>query len=190
MEIKPSKLKGCFLISKTIHSDNRGYFIELFQSSKLEKITGQLFQPVQTNLSFSHSGTVRGIHFSTIENGQNKLVSCVSGRVNDYLIDLRRESTSFGKWEKIELTQQNGISIYIESGFGHAFQAMEDNTIVVYHVDTEYSESNEKSISIYDNRINLKFDKPVTHLSDKDMNAPDLSEIEKNGNLPNYPVQS
>ena len=104
--------------------------------------------------------------------------------MNDYLIDLRRESTTFGQWEKIELSQHNGFSLYIESGFGHAFQALEDNTIVVYHVDSEYSESNEKSISIYDDRINLKFDKPITHISDKDMKAPNLLETEKNHSLP------
>ena len=186
MVIKPTRLKGCLLISNTIHSDNRGYFIELFRSTRFKKITGHPFQPVQTNLSFSHSGTVRGIHFSTEQNGQNKIVSCVNGRINDYLIDLRRESTTFGQWEKIELTQKNGVSIYIESGFGHAFQALEDNTIVVYHVDSEYSESSEKSISIYDDRINLKFDKPITHISDKDIKAPNLLETEKNRSLPHF----
>jgi len=185
MKIESTNLNGCFLINNVIHSDNRGYFTELFRSSEFRNLTEQFFQPVQTNLSLSHMGAVRGIHFSSVQNGQKKLVSCVSGRVNDYLVDLRLGSDTFGQWEKFELTQQNGISIFIDSGIGHAFQALEDDTIVVYHVDSEYSESNEKSISIHDERINLVFDMPIMYISDKDSKAPNLIEIQNKGYLPN-----
>ena len=185
MAIEPTKLKGCFLIKNTIHSDNRGHFTELFRSSNFNNLTEQIFQPVQTNLSLSHMGAVRGIHFSPAQNGQKKFVSCVNGRINDYLVDLRLGSDTYGQWQKIELTQQNSISIFIDSGIGHAFQALEDNSIVVYHVDSEYSKSSEKAISIHDETINLVFDMPIMHISDKDLRAPSLIEIEKKGYLPN-----
>jgi dTDP-4-dehydrorhamnose 3,5-epimerase len=185
MKIEPTKLKGCFLIKNIIHNDNRGHFTELFRSSEFNRLTEQLFQPVQTNLSLSHMGAVRGIHFSSAQNGQKKLVSCVNGRINDYLVDLRLGSDTFGQWEKIELTNHNNISIFIDSGIGHAFQSLENNTIVVYHVDSEYSKTSEKSISIHDERINLVFDMPVMHISNKDLRAPNLIEIEKEGYLRN-----
>ncbi len=184
MEINFTKLKGCFLMHSVIYSDNRGYFTELFRSSEFKNLTEQFFQPVQTNLSLSHLGAVRGIHFSAVQNGQKKLVSCVSGRINDYVVDLRLGSDTFGQWEKFELSPENAISIFIDSGIGHAFQALEDDTVVVYHVDSEYSKSNEKSISIHDEQINLVFDIPITHISDKDLRAPSLIEMQNNSYFP------
>ena len=93
MEIEPTKLKGCYLIKNTIHSDNRGHFTELFRSSNFNNLTEQLFQPVQTNLSLSHMGAVRGIHFSSAQNGQKKFVSCVNGRINDSMTYAGNEKT-------------------------------------------------------------------------------------------------
>jgi|688.fasta_scaffold983417_1 dTDP-4-dehydrorhamnose 3,5-epimerase len=183
MKIEALKTQGCFVITNKIFCDNRGYFSETFKESEFKLETGQSFKPVQTNVSSSNFGTARGIHFSIVQRKQRKLVTCLVGNVNDYIIDLRRDSKTFGMWEKISLSEKSGRAIFIESGVGHAIQSLKDDSVIMYHLDSEYSQDYERVVSLYDKRINLEFETPIIHVSERDKVAPNLDELLRQGVL-------
>ena len=98
MEITPLAIEGAWLAHSPVWSDQRGYFREWFKVADVEKVTGRSFSAEQGNISESSRGTVRGIHYSIAQRGQAKWVTCVTGSIKDYIVDIRPESKSFGKW--------------------------------------------------------------------------------------------
>lgn len=161
-----------WLITSKVHHDDRGHFLEWFKFSEIKRITDVEFCPVQANRSRSKSGAVRGIHFDSSMEGQRKLVSVTRGRIMDYLVDLSPESETFGMWESIELSSDDGKQILIGPKIGHAFQSLEDDTEIVYLLSKEYSSVHEKTIDPLDSNISLKFKLQPSFLSERDRNAP------------------
>ena len=175
---------GCYLLNSTVYPDSRGYFLETYNRLSFIETMEFDFKPVQMNVSTSKIGVVRGIHFSLSPMGQRKLVTCLSGSINDYIVDLRVNSSTFGQWEKITLIAGMGDLVFIPSGFGHAFQSLREDTIVAYHLDTSYSPNHEKSISILDADIALEFEIPIGEISDKDKDALTIAKMKTLKQLP------
>jgi dTDP-4-dehydrorhamnose 3,5-epimerase len=185
MEIVPLSIKGAWLIKAKRFGDDRGWFQEWFKQSLVESQTGFKFSPVQTNISKSAAGSIRGIHYSTAPEGQGKLVTVMSGVIDDFVIDVRPTSSTFGKWQKVRLDSNQGDSILLSPNLGHAFQALTDDAIVSYLVTAEFNPTAEKGISPFCPILNIEWDSVVNPLvSPKDIAAPNLLDQQKLDNLP------
>ena len=185
MNITPLSISGAWLIEGRRFEDDRGWFQEWFKKSAVLAQTGFDFNPVQTNISKSAVGSIRGIHYSIATEGQGKLVTVMSGAIDDYVIDVRPTSSTFGKWEKVRLDSRTGGSLLLRPNLGHAFQALEKDTIVSYLVTAEFNPEAEKGISPFCPRLAIEWDSTITPLvSQKDIDAPSLADQHSAGNLP------
>ena len=175
MIAKPLSIHGAWLLQSRVFADNRGTFSEWFKSSLLTELTGESFEPVQANISVSNAGVIRGIHYSLAPRGQAKLVTVLRGSIMDIAIDARVGSPTFGKYESAELRAGDGQAMFLRHDMAHAFQALEDNTVVSYLVSSEYSPTDEKEISPMCSSLNIGWSaKLQVVLSDKDRAAPNL----------------
>lgn len=166
-----TSLDEVWLHIPTLHSDIRGTTLEIFSINQFP--TANSFSPVTQILEATSSrGVIRGIHYSSPDNLQTKIVRCVEGKIRDIVIDLRPDSSSFGMYEVFDLNSDNNATLYISHGFGHAYQVLSDNAKVLYALNTRFNFSEEFSINPFDAELNLPWlDIPVI-MSAKDANAP------------------
>jgi dTDP-4-dehydrorhamnose 3,5-epimerase len=179
MKFEPLELDGAWLAISDIHSDRRGSFFEWLRTDELNDKTNETFKVAQANVSVSKKHAMRGIHFSAAPGGQAKWVSCLAGSILDVVVDLRRDSKTYLKWSATNLDARSGKSLYIGNGLGHAFLALEDNSIVSYLLSTPYQPQMEHSINPYDRTIGIEWPEGFHILSQKDSNAQSLLEWEK-----------
>jgi dTDP-4-dehydrorhamnose 3,5-epimerase len=176
-------LPGVILLKPRRFSDDRGYFSELYQDKTyLQAGLSQSF--VQDNMSSSHEGVLRGMHFQWPQ-PQAKLVSVLAGRVFDVAVDIRIGSPHFGQWYGVELSAENGHQLFIPEGFAHGFCALSSNTILVYKCSDYYSPQTEKTLIWNDRDIGIEWPISTPRLSDKDQKGRRLSEF-SSSELPNY----
>lgn len=171
MEVIDTKISGIQIIKPSIHKDQRGYFYESYnRETFLRQGIDQVF--VQDNESLSARGVLRGLHFQRPPHAQGKLVRVIRGSVLDVVVDIRRNSPSYGEWESVVLTQDNKWMFWIPPGFAHGFVTLEENTIFSYKCTNVYNKASEGSIIWNDPDLNIdwKIDKPL--LAEKDLNAP------------------
>ena len=188
MEIKPLSIAGAFAITNTLHRDERGEFVEWFRADLLKDATGVEFCTVQANLSLSQRGTVRGIHFADVPPGQAKYVMCPTGAIQDYVVDIRVGSPTFGSWEVVTITAEDRNAILLDVGLGHAFVALEEGTTVTYLVTDHYKPQAEHAINPQDPDLALEFPFSGQELlvSAKDRDAPSLQDALSSGMLPTW----
>ena len=179
MKIKPLGIEGAWVAESPVWTDDRGSFREWFKLSDIENATERKFDLEQANVSSSKKGTIRGIHYSSELSGQSKLVSCTAGSVLDVVVDLRVGSKTFGHHEKVNLTDSNGLTIFISSGLGHGFQSLEDNTAVTYLLSREYSPNDEFGVNPLDDELSIQWPIADKILSERDMSAKGLNQISK-----------
>ena len=186
MKLTPLGLEGGWLAESQVWTDDRGFFREWFKSEAIKSATGRNFGIEQANISLSSVGSLRGIHYSLAPRGQAKWITCVSGSIQDVIVDIRPDSITFGQWVEIELKGDSGKAVLISEGFGHGFLALEDNTAVAYLVSTPYSPADEFEINPLDEKIGIKWGLELKdmRISDKDKNAPTLAERLSVGKLP------
>lgn len=185
MKFEELSIAGSWIANTEIHRDDRGTFTEFFKPSELKEMFGYSFVAAQGNVSISNAGVLRGIHFSSAPQGQAKWVRCVNGSIFDVVIDIRPDSMTFGKWLGIELSAQNSTSIIIGPGLGHAFMALENDSIVQYLTTSEYSSKSEHEINPFDPEIGIDWPYKVSQISKKDELAPGLVALRDSGKLPN-----
>lgn len=182
-----STIAGAWLINPLRHKDNRGWFQELFKFSTIKKATGLEFAPVQINVSHSSQGVVRGIHYSIAPNGQAKYVSVMDGEIDDYIIDVRPTSPTFGNWQRVRLSAELGNSVLLGSNLAHAFQTISSQATVCYAVTAEFNPEFEMAINPFCPTLAIKWNKSLpTLVSPKDEGAPYTSEQITLGRLPTF----
>jgi len=177
MEFIETKFKDAFLIKPKVFADQRGFFLESYSQRSFEE-NGIDAHFVQDNHSLSAAkGVLRGIHFQKDPYAQAKLVRVVKGSVFDVLVDLRKDSPTFGAWEGFTLSAENFLMLFIPRGFGHGFCTLEDNTEFLYKTDNFYAP--ESDAGVIWNDPDLKIDWPVEKpiLSEKDEKLPYLKEL-------------
>jgi dTDP-4-dehydrorhamnose 3,5-epimerase len=186
MKLTPLGIDGAWLAESPVWSDDRGFFREWFKSEDVKAATGREFGIEQANISLSSAGTLRGIHYSIAPRGQAKWITCVSGSIQDVIVDIRPDSKTFGQWIEVELKGDSGKAVLISEGLGHAFLAIEENTVVAYLVSTPYSPTDEFEINPVDEKIGINWgmDLKLLKISDKDKIAPTLAERFSEGRLP------
>lgn len=185
MRLSKSSIEGAWLIDPVRHGDERGWFQEWFKKSEVEKQIGFSFEPVQLNISHSQQGVVRGIHYSIAAKGQAKLVTVMSGEIDDYAIDIRPGSPTFGKWERLRISSNFGNSILLGPHLAHAFQCVSDEATVCYAVSAEFNPEAEMAISPLCPTLNIEWNStfPIL-LSQKDLMAPTLNQQKTSQLLP------
>lgn len=183
----PLGIEGSWVFTPVIHEDDRGVFLEWFRGSEIADDIGYHFDARQANYSVSWRGVVRGIHFSDVPPGQAKYVTCVSGAILDVVVDLRRGSPSYGRWESVPLDDQTRRAVFLSEGLGHAFLALSNVATVVYLCSTPYSPGREHGVHPLDAALDIAWPSDLEiALSPKDSLAPSLAEAESSGLLPDY----
>ena len=189
MHIERLSIDGAFVVTPRQLHDDRGTFLESFRGDHLAEHLGHRPDVLQTNVSVSLRGTVRGIHFADVPPGQAKFVTAVSGSLLDYVVDLRVGSPTFGRSEAVLLDTQERRAVYLSEGLGHAFCALEDGTTAMYLCTATYNPAGEHGIHPLDPAVGLPLPEDVDpRLSPKDDAAPSLREAEASGLLPAYAV--
>jgi dTDP-4-dehydrorhamnose 3,5-epimerase len=173
-----TRLNGPILLEPAIHGDARGFFLESYRANVwAQHGVGDVF--VQDNHSRSGRGVLRGMHFS-IGDGQAKLVRCARGTILDVVVDLRRESPTYGDWEAHELDDARARQLYIPIGFAHGFCVISDVADVTYKCSSYYDPAVERGFRYDDPAVGIDWPSGVDLLvSQRDVEAPLLSEIER-----------
>ena len=181
MKITETSLKGCFIIQPKLFEDDRGVFFESYQQKKFEEVIGEQINFVQDNISVSKKGVLRGLHLQTGVHAQSKLVQVVHGEVLDVIVDLRKDSPTFGRHYKLILSSKNRISIFIPKGMAHGFVALSEEATFMYKCDAFYNAASESGIIYNDEDLKIDWQCPITSpiISDKDKLLPTFNEFFK-----------
>lgn len=168
------KIAGAKLLGAQVFPDSRGVF-EVFWENEDFVIEGLSFTPSSSYHSYNvRAGTIRAFHFQKLPYCQTKLVSCISGKAWDVILDLRLDSPTFRQWEAVELVASSGTRVLIPAGCAHGFATLEDNTTIAYLIQGDYRP--EYSAVVHWNDSSLGIDWPVSNpiISAKDDQAPNI----------------
>lgn len=173
MDFFKPKLEGLVVLTPNIFTDNRGYFYESYNKNTLAEI-GITVDFVQDNESFSFQNTLRGLHFQKPPFAQAKLVRVLEGTVWDVVVDLRKNSSTFGQWFGVELSGENKKQFFIPRGFAHGFSVLTPTAKFAYKCDNFYHKPSETAILFNDPDLHIdwKIDLSKAILSDKDLKNP------------------
>ncbi|OLT46468.1 dTDP-4-dehydrorhamnose 3,5-epimerase [Saccharomonospora sp. CUA-673] len=167
--------------------DHRGLFAAPFQEAAFVEAVGHPLTLAQVNHSVSRRGTLRGVHFSDVPPGQAKYVYCPRGSLLDVVVDLRVGSPTFGVHDSVVLDSTTYRALYIPEGLGHAFVALEDDTVMTYLCSTPYNPPTEHGVNPLDPELGLPWPDDLEFLqSDKDRTAPSVAEARERGFLPSH----
>ena len=175
MEFRPTDFEGLLEIYPTVIKDERGHFYEEFHLKKFLE-AGISLNLVQSNQSFSRKGVIRGLHLQLDPYAQSKLVKVLKGRALDIVVDVRRDSATFGKHFKCELSSDNGNMLYVPKGFAHGFAALED-TVFHYACDEFYHPEAESGFRWDDADLGIDWEIMSPIVSQKDQGLPIFSEF-------------
>ena len=180
MKIIETEFDGLYIIEPIIFEDERGYFYETYNEQRY-KNAGIDYKFVQDNESKSSYGIIRGLHFQKGEFAQAKLVRCLQGKVLDVVVDMRKNSKTFGKHYSVELTGENKLQFMIPRGFAHGFSVLSDTAIFSYKCDNIYNKESEGGIIYNDPFLNIdwKIKSGSEILSEKDKKHPTFKEFFK-----------
>ncbi len=172
-------LEDVILVKPQVFGDNRGFFMESYKKSDFYK-NGIEVEFNQDNHSCSSKNVLRGLHYQIPPYAQAKLVRCSKGRIYDVAVDIRPNSKTFGKYVKVELSEDNKHMLFIPEGFAHGFVVLSDSAELLYKATGEYNPGADRGVLWSDEDINIDWGidfEPI--LSKKDENQPKLSQINK-----------
>lgn len=177
MKVTELAFKGLRLIELTTHVDARGHFVERWNKKRFDAL--DLPEFVQDNFSRSAQGVLRGLHYQH-ERPQGKLVSCLYGKILDVLVDLRKNSSSYGQHFSIELSSEKPVWLWIPPGFAHGFSVLsKEGADLWYKVDQDYNSAGEGGIRWDDPQLSIDWRLTEPVLSERDRALPPFSEYEK-----------
>lgn len=179
MEYIKTDIDGVWIIEPKVFNDARGYFFEAWKKDDFEEHIGKITF-VQDNESKSSYGVLRGLHYQKGEFSQAKLVRVIKGRVVDVAVDIRKSSSTFGKYVMVELSEDNKRQLFIPRGFAHGFLVLSNEAIFTYKVDNVYAPEHEASIRWNDEAIGIKW--PIeacdVKTSEKDLKGKSLGNAD------------
>jgi len=178
VKIEQTPLKDCFLLTPTIFNDERGTFYETYNQVLFEKVTGQNVNFVQDNQSTSTLGVLRGLHYQVGEMAQAKLVRVIEGSILDVVVDIRKESETFGKHFSIILDDVSQQQLFVPRGFAHGFITLSPTSKFAYKCDNFYDKASERGIIYNDATLQLDWHLPKDKfiISEKDLILPTFLE--------------
>ena len=168
LTFKETYIQNLFVVKLTPFSDVRGEFIRFFCENEFKEI-GLDKKIVNVNYSKTlHKGDVRGMHYQEDPYSETKIVKCIRGSIYDVAIDLRKESKTYLQYFGIELNDSNNKMLYVPDGFAHGFQALSDNTEIIYFNTKHYHPEYGKGVNAVEPSVNIKWPLPIRNQSDKD----------------------
>lgn len=175
LEIVETPIAGLIEVRPIIRGDARGFFLEMFQQDLYSEI-GISIPFVQDNFSRSAHGVLRGLHFQA-NNPQGKLVTCISGRVLDVVVDLRVDSGTFGQHHSMNLDSEKRNQLWIPPGFAHGFSVLSESADFFYKCTDFYAPEDESGIIWNDPELGIDWKIKSPKVSEKDMKLPSLREV-------------
>lgn len=177
MKVIQTKLQDCLIIEPRVFGDERGFFLESFQTERYRDQAGIDLTFVQDNHSRSAKGVLRGLHFQKTK-PQGKLVRVVRGEVFDVAVDIRPQSKTFGQWEGVILSEQNHRQFWVPPGFAHGFLVLSDFADFEYKCTDYYDPTDEGSICWNDPQLAIEWPLSMEPLlSAKDAAAPQFRDL-------------
>ena len=175
MQIKETGFDGLVEFIPNIFNDSRGWFYEFYKENTFKQLGVQLSFP-QENLSFSQKGVVRGLHFQLPPYAQAKLATVISGKVLDIVVDLRKNSKTFGQVYECQLDSTRRNMLLVPEGFAHGFAALEDS-IFFYKCSSVFHKESESGVLWNDPQLNIQWpvDNPI--VSEKDKLLPTFEQL-------------
>jgi dTDP-4-dehydrorhamnose 3,5-epimerase len=159
MKISSLSISDIKILEPTVYNDNRGFFLESFNEKFFNSSISGNFHFVQDNHSKSKKGVLRGMHYQVNPFEQGKLVRVISGEVYDVALDIRRNSTTYGKWVSEILSAENKKQLWIPPGFAHGFLTLSNQAELLYKTTNYYSKEHERLIKFNDSSFNIKWPK-------------------------------
>ena len=170
MKVTESGIKGVFIIEPDVYEDDRGFFMETFHNERYRKLLGINLDFVQDNISRSSKNVLRGMHFQK-NYPQGKIVKASRGEILDVVVDLRKDSPTYGTWESFRLSEKNKLQVWIPPGFAHGFLVISDSADFEYKCTEYYHPEDELCLMWNDPEVAI----------DWTINDPILSEKDKKG---------
>ncbi|WPP42090.1 dTDP-4-dehydrorhamnose 3,5-epimerase [Paenibacillus hunanensis] len=180
MKATALKLEGATLLEPIIHGDNRGFFMESYNEQVMNEL-GINYRFIQDNHSLSvESGVLRGLHYQLNPKAQTKIIHVIAGAIYDVIVDVRKDSDTFGQWMGFILSEDNKRQLLVPQGFAHGFCTLVANTQVIYKVDQYYSPEHDRGILWNDPELGIDWPISDPILSEKDKKHPLLKDAELN----------
>lgn len=168
MKFQQTNLKGSYLINLDLLEDERGFFARSFCKDEFKK-RGLNTSWVQINNSLSHcKGTLRGLHMQREPHSEIKLVRCISGAIWDVILDVRKDSKTYGQYFAEEISSENRKMMYVPKGFAHGFISLTNNAEIIYLVSTPYHPGSEATILWDDPDVGIEWPVKISKISEKD----------------------
>jgi dTDP-4-dehydrorhamnose 3,5-epimerase len=176
MNIVTTPFEGLLIIEPRVFHDDRGYFYESYNKNAFKQATGMDIDFVQDNQARSTINVLRGLHFQNPPHAQTKLIRALEGSIWDVVVDLRKGSSTFGKWFGVELSAENKRQFLIPKGFAHGYSVLTETAEVFYKCDDFYSKQDEGGVFYNDPELEIdwKIDLKSAIVSEKDMQQPML----------------
>lgn len=176
MRFRETPLAGAYTVELEPHVDSRGYLARAFCRDEFRE-HGLAVTIAQANMSYNKArGTVRGMHYQVPPAAEAKLVRCVRGTVYDVIVDVRPDSPTFLQWFGVELSERNGVAMYVPEQFAHGFQALADGSVLFYHASEPYAPDRERGLRHDDPALGIAWPLETRVLSEKDASWPLLDE--------------
>lgn len=176
MKIVAQPFDGILVLEPHKFQDSRGFFLETFERNRYREL-GIVEEFVQDNHSRSARGVLRGMHF-TKRNPQSQLMTVIRGRVFDVVVDIRKESPTFGEWFGTELGDEGPRQIYMAHGFAHGFCVLSDTADLHYKVSQKYDVTDDAGLRWDDPTVGIKWPVSVPIISERDLKHPNLQGID------------
>jgi len=177
MKIIKTIFESVSLISMDIHNDSRGFLFESYNEINLNSLLNSKIKFVQDNHSYSKKSVIRGLHFQSNPHQQDKLIRVVKGEIYDVVVDVRRNSNTFGSWHAEILSSENNYQLWVPKGFAHGFVVTSDDAVVLYKTTDYYHPECEKTIIYNDPEIGISWPIEIKNLSNKDSKGVTLKDL-------------
>lgn len=175
-KIQETEIEGLVLVIPRVFKDQRGFFMELYNSASF-KACGIEAEFLQDNMSFSGKGTLRGLHYQAPPFAQGKLVSVIQGCVLDVVVDIRKNSATYGKHLSFELNDETRHMLYVPPGFAHGFSVLSETALFHYKCTNVYDKASEGGLLWNDPELNIDWKVESAIISDKDQVLPVLRDL-------------
>lgn len=174
MNLIETKLEGVYIVEMQQFSDERGFYKRLWGKGEFENL-GLDSELNNVGLSFNkNQGTVRGMHYQAEPFAETKLVQCLRGKIFDVVLDLRKDSETFGEWISEELSPENNLAFYIPKGLAHGFQTLENDSEVLYTISAGYDLNSARGVRWNDPQFAIKFPLEISCINERDAQYPDF----------------
>ena len=164
MKFIPQLIPDLILIEPNVHYDDRGYFVETYSQDFFLESVGYKVKFVQENESQSTKGVLRGLHYQLPPFSQSKLIRVTEGKLLDFAVDIRKSSSTFGKYVAIEFSAENKYQLFIPCGFAHGFVVLSNSATFSYKVDNYYAPKYDRGIAFDDPKLGINWQLPLADL--------------------------